>query len=406
MTLQAQVKKIRRYLRDPDGNVWSREFINNLYNDAQKDLQQQTQYLEEIAVVSLPPRYQYSYMYDWEWAFLPSGESYFYQCLKYQDLGDFVYCHEWETQENFGVSGDVGDIGTQCTHPWEAWYTSPGFLIKNKLPDNFGRMRMIAYDRQPIFYTTLKEVTERDQSYITHEGDPVAYYRDDDLENSFILYPRPSSVVWNDVTDEEEAEYVYSQDWESSYLSGTGARFTKEGTDYNYVFAWELDLGTDIDVPYRAMFLFELGYAPGGGIQYVTGETTDALGVLSSRTGTLFNQESGIAIDIIDDSDNLTMIYLADPVDVSLDADVPDFPKFMRKYINFHVISSAYGANTDGRISSLADYWNLRYKTGIEMIRRHKGKRKQDRDYALVTPSVPSRRTVRHPRLPSTYPAI
>jgi len=98
------------------------------------------------------------------------------------------------------------------------------------------------------------------------------------------------------------------------------------------------------------------------------------------------------------------MIYDVDPTNIETASDDGDFPDFLKKYIRYGVISRAYGANTDGRIQSLSDYWSIRYLAGVEATKKFSRNRNNDRDYRLITGGASTRRTRRHPRLPSTYP--
>jgi hypothetical protein len=96
MSWADELAKIRILMRDPDGAIWSERLLRGLFNDVQQDFQSQTNVLEDAATQRVPPLYQCSYQYDWEWAFLPGEASKFYQCLS-QHNGK-TFCHLWETQ--------------------------------------------------------------------------------------------------------------------------------------------------------------------------------------------------------------------------------------------------------------------------------------------------------------------
>jgi hypothetical protein len=109
---------------------------------------------------------------------------------------------------------------------------------------------------------------------------------------------------------------------------------------------------------------------------------------------------------VIDAADNVLLIYDIDPADIQDELDESDFPAQLQKYIEYGVLDRAYGANTDGRIKSLREYWAFRYEMGIQVVKRYMSMRKQDRNYRFVTSTLPARRTVRRARLPDSYPAI
>ncbi len=412
MIFLEQLRRIRRKLRDPDGDIWSRDFIINLYNDVQKDIQTRTRYLEDVQVLRAPSFFHNSYLHEWEWAFLPDSQH--YRALLYFEQDSTAHTAVWEAQELFGISSDVSDVGAHVTHPWEAWAGIPvATVISVKFPTNFHTVKMLSYDQWPIGSTTKKEITLRDSSYNIRESKPYAYYRDDELENSFVPYPRPSSVLWNDVTGNQDPAFLYTYDWEVNptqvvQLSGTGERwlFSDSVNDRQHTYIWEDNIGADLDYGLRGMYLFELDYIPPGNrgtVQYVVGDVTTGVGVINNYSGALFSQETGLAVEVLDDIENFLLVYDVIPNDIIDDQDISDFPNFMQKYIEYGVIARAYGANTDGKIQSLSDYWFLRYEAGIAVIKKYMGKRMTDRDYRLMIDHT-SVRSRRHSRLPDTYP--
>lgn len=345
MTWSAELKKIRRSLRDPDGNIWTDSFLLHLYNDIQKDFQHKTSVLEDAAVQRIPGVYHFAYMFDWEYQLLPTILSVFYQCLNQHDEG--VFCHIWETQQVAGISVDVTDDGIHFTQPWEAYMGQvPGEVLKNRFPKNMRNLKHIVYDEKPISPTTKKTVQSTDTSYVAVEGTPIAYYQHDDLDDSYVLYPRPSAS-----------------------------------------FADELD---NLEGP----------------AWYISDDTEDvATGTVAVRTGDFATDNVGASFDIIGLTNNVFMIYDVDPTDMASASDDGDYPEFLKKYVRYGVVSRAYGANTDGRIGSLSDYWQTRYLAGVKVAKKFARNKHNDRDYRLVTKGTPVQRTRRHPRLPSTYPA-
>lgn len=338
-----ELVKIRRLLRDPNATIWSDNFLKNLYNDIQRDFQHQTSVLEDVAAQRVPGLYHFSYMQDWEYRYLPTKYSQFYQCLSKHD--ESVFCHRWEPQQTAGISADISDDGSHFTHPWEAFMSPPGEVVRMKFPSNMRNIKFIAYDEEPIDLTTRKAVQSRDSSFRTTEGRPFAYYETSDLDDSYVLYPRPSTSFVDD-------------------LSGEGVAF------------YEDDDTEDI--------------------------TT---GTIAVRTGDSESDNIGAAVDIVGTVDNVFIAYDVTPTPIRTTSDEGDYPEYLKKYIRYGVVSRAYGANNDGRIVSLSVYWGLRYDLGVKHTKRLVRSKRQDRDYRLRTPAtVRSRR--RHPRLPSTYPDV
>jgi hypothetical protein len=116
--------------------------------------------------------------------------------------------------------------------------------------------------------------------------------------------------------------------------------------------------------------------------------------------------EAAYASTSLDVDDNLIVIFDKTATDLSDDTDSSVFAAFLHKYIEYGTLARAYGANTDGRIRSLAEYWELRKKVGIKAIKIYQSKKNVDRNYCLQTKGARPIRSTRHPRLPSTYPNI
>jgi len=343
MSWGSELVKIRRYLRDPNGRLWSDAMLMHIYNDIQQDFQHKTMALEDIATQRVPGLYQFAYQFDWEWRFLSTDLSQFYQCLTIYD--DAVMCHRWEAQQMSGIAADVSDYGIHFTQPWEAFMGEiPGDVIKFRFPSNLRTLKYIAYDEKPIAGTTKKQIQATDPSYVVTQGLPLAFYPYDETDNSYVLYPRPATSWVNEI-------------------SGDGVAL------------------------------------------YADGDSEDTTtGVIAIRTGST-DSEIGIPVDIVDATSSVFMVYSVTPTDMRTVSDESDFPDFMLKYIRHGTVSRAYGANTDGKIQSLADYWQGRYALGIQFCKRYLRSRRQDRDYRLTTPGM-SRRRLRHPRLPDHYPAL
>lgn len=406
MNFGEQLVRIRRMLRDPDGNIWSRSFLKTSYNNTQREIQRRTRFLENATVLKYPPLYQASYLFEWEWLYLPSGTR-FFKALRDHQQGDYSYCARFEAQTAWGTDDVVTETGVMFTHPWEAFMgESVGLTVAIKFPENFHTAKFLAWDKWPIEYKTKKSITQSDSSYVTREGRPLFYYREDDADNSFIPYPKPSTVSWDDEVPPADPIYVYSQSWESDYV--TGEQFTRDDDDNSrtYVHIWEIDLGTSLQSYARGMWLFEVGIEAGTSINYLEDDDTELLGTIIRRDGSLLSQEGGLTVDILDATDDFFLIYDCEPTEITEDSDVSDFPTFLQKYIEYGVLRDAYGSLTDGKIGSLKDYWGSRFEMGVEAIKRYQLARRQDRDYRLVTKQLPLRRSNRHPSLPSTYPAV
>lgn len=340
-----ELSLLRRYLRDPEGKIWTDAFLRHVFNDVQQDFQKKTLVLEDIISQRIPQLYHFAYQWDWEYGYLPSKWSQFYQCLTQHDA--YVICHRWESQAITGIDSGVSDYGVHFTQPWEAFMgQTPGEEIKMRFPQNYNATKFIAYDEEPIGATTKKQLQSTDPSYLTRTGRTFAYYPYDQTDNSYVLYPRPDVAFQSDPV-------------------GEGVAF------------------------------------------YVSGDTeSDTTGIIATRDDSTPSASFGASVDIVDTVNNIFLVYDVSPNDVVAFDDEPDFPVFLRKYIRYGVVSRAYGANTDGRIPSLSDYWDIRYIVGIRFVKEYVRSRRVDRNYRMRTGAVQPRRNRRLPRLPDGYPAV
>ena len=340
----SELKKLRVYLRDPEGNVWVEGLLRELWNDVQADLQTKTTILEDVASISVPPRFQWSYIHDWETQFIPEGET-AYRCFR--NFGNhFSFTAPFESQIAAGIGVDGAAIGPTVTHPWEAWIkTDVGHEIPFPLPRNFHSMKWISYDKDPISITSRGQVQNTGASWMTKLSSRSAnYYHTDDVENQIVLWPRPSTAAWID------------------------------------------------------------GSEDAGMLTHIEDDTNpDDLGVITRRTGTMLSDDEGVAVDVIELDDNIFLSYDISPSDLTGLGSVIVWPDYLTKYVRFGVLQRAYNANTDGKNPELALYWKDRYTLGVEALTQFRKKRyvRSRRLGATIT-----RIRDRHPRLPDTFPAM
>ena len=340
-TFSDELTKIRRFLRDPDGNIWSDAHILAYWNDAQLEIASKVGYIEKVNTYKYPPEWLWSYMRDWERQHTDGDR---YRCLLDWQARNAAISYPWEAGYYLDHS-DTGDTGYRFTYPFEGHVTnSPADVVPIPFHDRFNAMKFLAYDEQEVSAISRKELAERDGFYRTASGTASNYYSLDEERNQFVLYPRPSSVTWDS--------------------SGLLLEPTDSLADDGGINIW-----TEAEID-----------DTGDGITTLTLETD----------GNLFSVFEYIPQDVSEDPADWTVTPL-------------DWPEFLTRYIRFGTIARCFGADTDGFIPSLRDFWNTRKEIGIKAIKRFKGMRRQDRDYQMgggrsVTQS-------RHPRLPAEYPA-
>lgn len=342
MSFARELDIIRRYLRDPTGKLWDNDTLIALYNQAQNDVQNDTRVLEDVAIVPVPPKYGTSYLHDWESGFVVGSG---YRALR-QQQNFYSCCARFEMQENFGIDGDLTDPGEIAyTHPFEAWFATPNKPPAFPFPDDFHSAKAMFYDEHSIDYRTKRDIQTQNSSWETQQGETQWYYRDDEVSNTFVPYPMPSTAEWNDE-------------------AGTGM------------------------------------------VTSVEDDTTESEdGAIVLRSGDVLSSDSGAAISVLETDDNFTLFYDIRPRDIVSASDDVRWPAFLCKYVRFRTLELAYLANTDARIPSLGGFWGNRYRLGLSAIRRYLQNKNRDRIYRFATRGSLSLKKSR-PRLPDSYPNV
>ncbi len=404
--------RIRRFLRDPDAAIWDDDQVRIYFNDGQLEIAQKIDFIERIGSYRYPPLYTWSYQRDWE---VQHVEGDLYQALNIWPTRDLVVCYPWEPGYYLATMSTV-DEGSRFTHPWEAVYCTPADVVKIPLHTKFNKMKFAAFDEEKIEPQNEREISSNDQYYKTVSGQPVAYYRTDEYENDLILYPRPSSVVWDETNIQSDTPtdafpdnqfgviytYGYQWEWEVAILTGdlNACCEAWAANDMVVTYVWEphyTDTTTDTDTDYHYLQPWETNY---------TQENRG--GLVSYQEDSFDESDTGVIVDTLDTENNLFMVFEAIPEDVpeeidTWDEDISWWPPYMIPIVEYATLERCFGADTDGFIPSLRDYWELRKKVGIETIKQFKHNRLTDRDYRM---GGTIRRSVGHPRLPSGYPAI
>lgn len=254
-TLEGNLTRIRRFLRDTAGTVWSDDTILRYWNDAQLEVCQLAKILERVEANYFPPEYDYSFQWDWERQHL---EGDMHQALTvYQQTGD-VITHPWESGY-WLTTNDNPDDGYRFTHPWEGAQTdSPADVIPMRMHTRYQRMKYFAYDEEPLQSAQIRDIAANDPHWKTRSGQPTHYVFSDETENLYFLYPRPSNVTWQETEEgdvfDDDGGLHYDFGW--LYESDTGLTTDAIDTD-NAVFtvydaipyemtAWDSE---DCDIP-------------------------------------------------------------------------------------------------------------------------------------------------------------
>ena len=337
--------RIRRFLRDPDGNIWSDAQLMHFWNDEQLEFGRTGTPDEAVTILRHPAPYKMAYLFPWEWHYGNPDHGNAYRALIYHRPWQGACGYNWEAQAAGINSGSATARGTQYTQPWEAYIgIDPAQMSPMWLPEDFQEVIFAAYDKDPLEFITWKDLQGQDRTFSSYAGEPRQYTVRDDVSNEFYLYPRPGAV-WDDSGGEG---VLIDADWAAA--------------------ADETGLGIDL-----------------------TAAETDA--------------DLGAALESLRIDGNVLLIYRRQAQAIAATSEEPNITPYLRKYIEYGVLAKAYRANTDGQIKSLADYWQWRKDLGQQILQRFKWKRLQDRNFQLASQN-PAPRRRRGPRLPSTYPAV
>jgi hypothetical protein len=315
----------------------------------------------------------------------------------------------------------------------------------------------MAYDRDPIDPISKRDMQSGDPSWTIRQGEAVSYWMDDKIERRLYLYPIPSSITWQDSVTTDSTELVTNgdfdtdTDWEKSVDVGwtiAGGVANCDGTQSVAVNIWQECSSLVSGNTYQVVFTVSnyvagnvrvrLGNTGVGTYRSADGTYTETV-TASTTEGTWYIYMQGDAdfsgdiddlsvelitapyleTDEVEDPDaadyasgdtidvdyNLLVVMDQRPTDMEQSSDAPYIKDYIAKYLRYDVIANAYRTNTDGKIKSLADYWDARAKIGYEALKLYLSNRMQDRDYRLEMRTPPARQS-RHPRLPDEYPVV
>lgn len=336
-TFNASLTRIRRFLRDPSAKIWATDLLRRAWNEAQLEIFQKVGMIEEVGAYPYPPQFTYSYTHDWENAYAEGDK---YQAMELWQADGKVVCWSWETTH--WVTEDGPDSGgARITVPLEAAYLDPCDYVPHTLHAQFHKAKFAAWDESPITPISQKELNESDWNYRTASGTPQYYWRPDLEHNQFVLYPRPSSITWQ----EEEVGDTFSD------TLGEGLIAWSEGS---------------VD-------------------QTDTGMITSTV----NAAGAVLMVYERLPYDIEDDAATWD--------------DEMDLPEFVVHYIEAATLERAFSVDNDGFLPSMRDFWKVRKEIGINALKTYKRNRIKMRDYCIGATQA-DRRIGSKLRLPSTYP--
>jgi hypothetical protein len=414
--------RIRRSLRDPDAKVYPQELLIDLWNQAQDQFNKDTRLHIRVQGVHVPGLNNYTRTYEWEEEYLEGavrrfGENY--------DATGYFHVHEWEAPQIRGFSPQDDPNSYRATHSWEI-YTVSGVNDWDilKFPNDFDKAILVAYDRQRLSPVTEETLQRTRRSYKTNAGRVTDYCLiGQDQEREFALYPRPSDYTVTTIDDAVSVvDCGYTHSWEStsSHLPSDAkspGKITDNSNDYEAIYRWEVPFA-DGDANPDSTFDFGgyyestnhdvemLSISNGMIISVDADEATTEEGTFYRWDGDLVDDYYGIMVDYVSLDNNVLVVYyprvsrIADPTD-----DIELWLDWQVKYIERLTISLAFLCNNNRYNTSMSKFWKLRYQDGLQVMRKYRAKRTENRRVALKSYSVSGRHRKGLVDLPDEYPS-
>lgn len=328
IALRKSLSRIRGFLRDPDGDIWTNDQILQYWNRALIDIEQKTGVIEVAESFPFPSQYTYAITYAWERQFV---EGDIWEPFDFWEAGNAAITYVWEAAY-WQADVKTAHSGYVITQPWEAKYVNPDNVLPVQVNQQMSKVTFASFDEQTIKGTTIQSLGGQDQWYKTRKGECLSYYWWNETDMQIGLYPNPPVIL-----DTLEIDEV----------------FDDEG----------------------GIVLFEDSNP----------ETSD----------------TGYVTNVVETDDTLFMVYKPYSQVDSILEEVP-YPEWTRHYLEIAVLEYAFGADTDGFIPSLRDYWQARKEIGYKILHKLHNAKMEDRN--LVRGAKASPRRYRHPRFPAGYP--
>ena len=380
--------RIRRYLRDPNGSIWSQSLLIDLFNQAQDQFNKDTRILVKIGGVHVPGINDFTISYEWENEYTYGSTRRFGE---YYDATTYLCTYKWEVAELRGYTPTDTD-GYRTTHAWEIYSTSNAVEDWDilRFPNDYSESVLVAYNKKQLSRTNETQIMSLDSTYKTRSGEPYVYipiYQDQERE--FALYPRPSSVTFLDygeVVPDIDCGYTYS--FEADYIpsdSKSALKITANSNTYDVIYGWEIEAATgnmNPDSTYDCSGfyatnnydVYHLEQYEGNIVSI--GNTTTEEGIYYRWDDTVVEDTYGITVSNIPFDNNVLVIYLPRITKVvEARDDIENWLDWQVKYIERKVIELAFLCNNNRYNPGMASFWNKRYQDGLGVITRYKGKR-------------------------------
>lgn len=443
MTVAAELIKVREKLHDHTGILWADEELLNWFNDAYREFLSKTRCVTELYQMDLPPRYAWTYCYEWEDTFTDQAPS---RMMMIPALNGTYRCTSaWEVEFLEGVSPTESLPG--ITQLWERSFVDTDRHYQVSLPQNHEIIQRVAYDNTVLYPTAVRELDELHSQWYRQGTLPHWWTNGTGRVNTVEIYEiktdyqqayapldyedfgfartfSGSRTYAVDSSVPNAYAYTTSGDGQAldlsptALLAGLGWRFTKAASDADLTFCthiWEEELlegsSTFSESPgYVCTYHWEyamLNQTPPtfgvGTIRSIESAERQYWAQNASNSAALYG-----GIRQFQSSDQALEIWHVVVPRVELTADdTPDLlPAQSHKYLRYFVLAKAFGRQGPAMNAALSQHYQERFLRGVSTWSKLTNVSKEDQTMQRDQVEEMPRTRVPLVRLPATFEAF
>lgn len=442
-TVAESLALVREKLHDATGILWTDDELLDWFNDAYERFLAETRCVTELYQMDLPPRYAFTYCYEWEDAFCNDGPS---RMMLLPALNGTYRCTSaWEVEFLEGVTPTISDHG--ITQMWERSLMSTDRHYQVTLPQNHEIIQRVAFDNRVLYPSTVRELdelrtkwyqqgtqphwwtngtgrvntveiyeiqTEYSQAYAPLDYEDFGFARSFSGSRSYVCESStPNSFAYTSSGDGQALDLSGS-----ALLAGIGWRFTTATSSTGSKFvchAWEKEL-----LEGSTTFTSSPGYVCTYHWEYLMlNKTPPAFGVgtirsIESEDRQYWAQNASNSaafyggVRQLQSSDDALEIWHTVIPRVELTAyDTPDLlPAQAYKYLRYFTLAKAFGRQGPAMNLELSTLYKGQYDRGVQTWKKLTNIAKEDQ--ILGREMAEDSRSARMPlvRLPATFEAF
>jgi hypothetical protein len=442
-TVEDNLVLIREKLHDVSGVIWADSELLDWFNDAYGRFLSRTRCVTELYQLDLPPRYAYSYCYEWEDAFTSQGPS---RMLLWPGLNAVYRCTgAWEVEFLEGLTPTNSEPG--FSQMWERAYATTDRHYQVILPQNHEIIHRVGWNNRALYPTTVRELDELRSKWYLEGTQPHWWTNGTGRINTVELYEveteyhqsyapldyqdygfaRTFSGSRTYAVDSSAANaYGYTDSGTgqalalspTALISGLGWRYTRAASDSDNSFCahvWEEELvegsSTFSSSPgYICTYHWEASFLnqtlPVFGVGTIRSITSPDRQYWAQNASTSAAFYGGIR-QFQSGEDALEIWHTVVPRETLQLTDTPDLlPTQAEKYLRYFVLSRAFGRSGPANNAQLAAHYLQRFDQGVATWTKLTNVAKEDQVIVRETADGSGPRRVPLVRLPANFEAV